>query len=38
MIINIQNELKVILKEVDWMDDESRAKALEKVIKYIFFH
>jgi predicted metalloendopeptidase len=34
MIINIQNELKTILKQVDWMDMESRSKALEKVSEY----
>ena len=34
MIMNIQNELKTILKQVDWMDIESRSKALEKVGEY----
>ena len=33
MIMNIRNELKIILESVDWMDSESRTKALEKVFE-----
>lgn len=31
MIDNLLNEFEIILKESDWMDDESKKKALEKV-------
>ena len=31
MIHNIKNEFKLILNEVDWMDSESKKKALDKV-------
>ena len=30
MVANIQNEFKIILKEVDWMDKKSKENALEK--------
>lgn len=32
MIENIRVEFMQILKEADWLDEESRNKALEKVI------
>ena len=35
MIVNIKNEFTRMLKEVDWMDDESRSSALDKVIDCI---
>jgi predicted metalloendopeptidase len=31
MIENIRKEFKIILAETDWMDDESRNLAIEKV-------
>ncbi len=31
MILNIQNEFRLNLKKVDWMDNESKKAALDKV-------
>ncbi len=43
MIENIKNEFKIILAQSEWMDDESKEKALDKVniiiiIILIFFN
>ena len=34
MIKNIQNEFMNILKGVDWMDNQSKKNALEKVLLF----
>ncbi len=36
MIDNIRKEFIQILKETDWLDDESRSLALAKVYNYEF--
>ena len=35
MILNIQNEFKRSLKRIEWMENESKKAALEKVIIFI---
>ncbi len=37
MILNIQKEFKLMLSEIEWMDEESKAKALDKVIFLTIF-
>lgn len=35
MILNIQKEFKNLITEQDWMDNESKKHAIEKVMVYL---
>lgn len=36
MILNIQNEFKQMINELDWMDSKSKQMAIDKVFKFFF--